>query len=261
MAQSPALIDSILSHNTTLQALQGQHEADQIQNRSDLRWEDPEAEVGYTFGTPKGVEAQTSLSVTQSVDWALLTGQTKKRVRATNEKRTQIYLAERQKIAAEIRRQLTRLIYYNRLCTELQERLLHAREVQKLYQTRYSTGDINQIEWNKVCLNTGITKAELSRARTEQQYVLLDLQRLNGDRPLTCTDTVYSLAPLPALIDFQEMVVTRHPVLMGAEAAVNEAEQAVKVARAQAFPALEFGYSGDYTKGLRSNGFTVGVRL
>ena len=260
-AQSPAWLDTLAANNTTLKTLEQKVEAELARNRATLRWDDPEAEVGYVFGTPKGVNAETSVSLTQSLDWGLLTGQKQKMIHAGNEVVLQNYLAERQQILAEGRRQLIQAVYYNRLCAELTDRLVRAREIQQLYETKFAQGDINRLEWNKVRLNTSITQTELDRARTAQRALNHELQRLNGGRELICTDTTYTLPALPAMVDLMRQVEERHPLYKGAEAAVTQASKAVKVARTEALPTLSVGYTGAFTKGLRSHGMKAGITI
>lgn len=260
-AQSSVWLDTIAANNTTLQVLKKQAEAEVLQNRSELRWENPEAEVGYVFASPKGVEARTSVSLTQSFDWSQVTGQKRKMVQAGNEVTRNAYLAERMNVLAEGRRLLTETVYYNRLCRELEVRLSRAHEIQSLYEGRFADGDINQVEWNKVRLNTSVTRTELERARSERKSLWLELQRLNGGKTLEVRDTAYTQPAMPAWIDLIEQIEERHPVLQGAEASVSQARSAVKVARAQAFPALSVGYTGDFAKGISSNGVKVGVSI
>ena len=260
-AQSPAWLDSIAANNSTLRALKGKLDADLTQNRAELRWEDPEAEVEYMFAAPKGVDAETSVTLTQSLDWSLITGHKRKMIKAADEVTQQSYRLERQNILAEGRRQLTLAVYFNRLCKELRDRLDRAHEVQKLYEGKYSSGDINRMEWNKVRLNTSITQTELERAQTERRALMLELQRLNGGKPLDCRDTTYTLPALPALVDFMRQIEHRHPLMKGAEAAVSQAEHAVKVVRTESFPSLNVGYTGTFSKGIRSNGMTVGLSI
>lgn len=260
-AQSPAWLDTLAANNTTLQTLKQQAEAESLQSRSDLRWEDPEVEIGHVFASPKGVEASTSVSVTQKFNWAQLTGQTRKAVRAAQAAAQHNYRTERMNILAEGRRLLTRVVYSNRLCQELEQRLQRALEIQELYEGRYADGDISRIEWNKVRLNTSVARTELEGARTERKALWLELERLNGGRPLEVTDTAYSLPALPALVDLEQLIESRHPLLQRADASVSQAQSEVKVARAQAFPALSVGYTGEFAKGIRSNGIKFGVSL
>ena len=260
-AQSSACLDSIAVNNTTLQALEGKMKAEMIQSESELRWEDPEAEVEYMFGAPKGVDPETSVTLKQTLDWGLVTGRARKMVKAGNEVALHAYRVERLNILSEARRQLTMAVYYNRLCAELRDRLERAHEVQKLYEEKFENGDINRMEWNKVRLNTSITQTELERAHTERRALMLDLQRLNGGKPLTCRDTSYALPQLPALVDFIRQIKHHHPLLLGAEAAVSQTGYAVQMARAQTIPNLSVGYLGSFSKGIRSNGMVVGLTI
>lgn len=260
-AQSPRLLDSIAANNTALRALQSKSEAEILKNNTNLRLADPEAEVGYMFGTPKGLSHRTNVSVSQSLDWALMTGRKRKLADAGNELSESVWRAERQRILSEARQSLTLAVFCNKLCSELERRLKLAREVERLYEAKFENGDINLLEVNKVKLNTSVAQAELKRARSERQRVQLDLQRLNGGVPLLCTDTLYAVEALPALSDLQERVGQSHPLVAGAQAAVAQSRENIRVAKAEAWPEFSVGFSGEYAKDSKYNGVTLGVRI
>ena len=167
-----------------------------------------------------------------------------------------------QQLLAEADQTLTSVVYYNKLCTELAQRAALANEVCQLYQQKFAQGDINQIEVNKVKLNASVSQAELERARNERQELLLQLQRLNGGLPLELADTCYPNAnqPLPALADLQS-AVAQSPALLAAQAAVAQQQAEVKLAKAEALPALMVGFQGEYIKENNYSGLSLGFSL
>ena len=76
-AQSPALLDTIARNNPTLRAALAGRRAAEAANRAETRLPDPEAEVAYLAGSPSGVPNRTNVSLTQELDWGVLTGRRK----------------------------------------------------------------------------------------------------------------------------------------------------------------------------------------
>jgi outer membrane protein, heavy metal efflux system len=264
-AQSSAWGDALLGivhNNSTLKAARSQLQASRLANGTTLKLPDPEAEVAYLFGSPQGVPNRTNVSVTQTLDWGVLTGRRKQLAGAGNQVAEAAYRQAEQQLLAEADQTLTSVVYYNKLCTELAQRAALANEVCQLYQQKFAQGDINQIEVNKVKLNASVSQAELERARNERQELLLQLQRLNGGQPLELADTCYPNAnqPLPALADLQG-AVAQSPALLAAQAAVAQQQAEVKLAKAEALPALMVGFQGEYIKDNNYSGLSLGFSL
>lgn len=252
----------VAQNNTTLKALYRQMQANVLGNEANLRLPDPEAEVAYLFGSPKGVPNRTNVTLTQSLDWDVLLGRRKALAKANNQVAYANYRLEVSKVLTEADRLLTNIIYYNKLCKELEQRNALATELQTLYQKKFERGDINQMELNKVSLNTSVSRAEYARACSERQQLLTSLQALNGCQPIEVADTLYPLEgeALPPMSLFAEALNVTPP-MQSAQAAVAQSEAEIKVAKAAAAPALTVGFQGEYIKQNNYSGLSVGFSL
>ena len=252
----------IAQNNTTLKALHRQMQASDLANGSNLSLTDPEAEVAYLVGTPKGVPNRTNVSLTQSLDWDVLLGRRSALAKANNQVAYNDYRRAVQQVLAEADEQFTSLVYYNKLCGELSQRQTLAEEIERLYQQKFERGDINQLEVNKVRLNASVCRADWARAHNERQQILANLQRLNGGHAVAFTDTVYPLAgkALPPLVDFQSALAGSLAV-QTAQAAVAQSEAEIKVAKAEGLPALTVGFQGEYIKQNNYSGLSLGFTV
>lgn len=252
----------IAQNNTTLKALHRQMQASVLANGSNLSLPDPEAEVAYLVGTPKGVPNRTNVSLTQSLDWDVLLGRRSALAKANNQVAYNDYRRAVQQVLTEADEQFTSLVYYNKLCGELSQRQTLAEEIERLYQQKFERGDINQLEVNKVRLNASVCRADWARANNERQQILANLQRLNGGHAVAFTDTVYPLAgkALPPLIDFQSALAGSLAV-QTAQAAVAQSEAEIKVAKAEGLPALTVGFQGEYIKQNNYSGLSLGFSV
>lgn len=252
----------IAQNNTTLKALHRQMQASVLANGSNLCLPDPEAEVAYLVGTPKGVPNRTNVSLTQSLDWDVLLGRRSALAKANNQVAYNDYRRAVQQVLTEADEQFTSLVYYNKLCGELSQRQTLAEEIERLYQQKFERGDINQLEVNKVRLNASVCRADWARANNERQQILANLQRLNGGHAVAFTDTVYPLAgkALPPLVDFQSALAGSLAV-QTAQAAVAQSEAEIKVAKAEGLPALTVGFQGEYIKQNNYSGLSLGFSV
>lgn len=252
----------IAQNNTTLKALHRQMQASVLANGSNLSLTDPEAEVAYLVGTPKGVPNRTNVSLTQSLDWDVLLGRRSALAKANNQVAYNDYRRAVQQVLTEAAEQFTSLVYYNKLCGELSQRQTLAEEIERLYQQKFERGDINQLEVNKVRLNASVCRADWARANNERQQILANLQRLNGGHAVAFTDTVYPLAgkALPPLVDFQSALAGSLAV-QTAQAAVAQSEAEIKVAKAEGLPALTVGFQGEYIKQNNYSGLSLGFTV
>lgn len=252
----------VVSNNTQLQVARKEMKAQQLANGTELRLADPEAEVAYFAGSPKGVPGRTNVSLTQSLDWSVLLGRRKQLAKVENRQAELVYQQQLQQVVAETDRTLTQLVYYNQLCAELQQRKVLADELSVLYQKKFEQGDIHQMELNKIRLNAAVSLSELTRAQAERAQMLQQLQQLNGGKSIEMNDTLYPAAnqPLPALSAFTAAVQSM-PSVMLAKSGYEQQQAALRLAKSEALPALTVGFQGEYVKENNYSGLSVGFTL
>ena len=254
-------MQAIARNNTTLKAMHAQLQATLLANSADNALPDPEAEVAYMFGSPKGVEPRTNVAVTQSLDWGVLTGRRRKLSKAANTAAMAEYRVAFQKVMSEADAALVQMVYYNRLQAELETRCHETRNIMLMYEKKYTDGDVNLIELNKVRLNTAVSEAELQRAKADRAAVAQTLQRLNGGAPITMPDTVYpATTALPPLATLKEAMP--HTAAMAqAEASLAQSTAAVKLAKVEGMPEFTVGFQGEYIKDNNYSGPSIGLSI
>ena len=254
-------MQAIARNNTTLKAMHAQLQATLLANSADNVLPDPEAEVAYLFGSPKGVEPRTNVAVTQSLDWGVLTGRRRKLSKAANTAAMAEYRVAFQKVMSEADAALVQMVYYNRLQAELEARCHEARNIMLMYEKKYTDGDVNLIELNKVRLNTALSEAELQRAKADRAAVAQTLQRLNGGAPIAMPDTVYpattALPPLATL----KAAMPHTAAMAQAEASLAQSIAAVKLAKVEGMPEFTVGFQGEYIKDNNYSGPSIGLSI
>lgn len=256
-------LEEIASNNVQIQAYRSQLQAQQAANGAALRLPDPEAEVAYLFGSPKGIPNRTNVSLTQTLDWSVILGRKRALAEADNQVALQTYRSALQRVLADADRALTSVVYSNRLCSELTLRDSIARDMLKLYAEKFQRGDISQLEYNKVRLNASMSQAELARAESERMQAQLALQALNGGKPLDFSSANYpsSAQSLPPMDSLLQVAQLSSPAVAAAQAAIVQSRAQERVARAEALPQLTVGFQGEYIRQNNYSGLSVGFTL
>lgn len=260
-AQSPALLDTIARNNPTLRAALAGRRAAEAAHRAETRLPDPEAEVAYLAGSPSGVPNRTNVSLTQELDWGVLTGRRKGLVEAADRTAAARQRGVYREVMADALEQLVLLVHGNRMVAEMEARLALAQQVEGLCLKLYDKGDLTEPEMNKARLNTVVAKADRQRAADERAAVMARLRALNGGLSFVCNDTVYSLPADDLCRAAETRSLPRTAAVEGAEAAVAEAEAEVKLARAQQWPSFTVGFQGEYIRQNNYSGLSLGLSL
>ena len=259
--QPLALLDTIARNNPTLRAALAGRRAAEAANRAETRLPDPEAEVAYLAGSPSGVPNRTNVSLTQELDWGVLTGRRKGLVEAADRTAAARQRGVYREVMADALEQLVLLVHGNRMVAEMEARLALAQQVEGLCLKLYDKGDLTEPEMNKARLNTVVAKADRQRAADERAAVMARLRALNGGLSFVCNDTVYSLPADDLCRAAETRSLPRTAAVEGAEAAVAEAEAEVKLARAQQWPSFTVGFQGEYIRQNNYSGLSLGLSL
>lgn len=257
-----SVLQQVNRNNPTLQTQRAQLQASQLANGSALALPDPEVELAYLIGSPSGVPNRTNVSVTQTLDWGVLLGRRKALAQCANKQALTAYALEQQKVWREADEAYTQLVYANKLCLELQQRFALAKELDSLYQLKFSRGDVNQLEVNKVRLNASVSKAEWQRAQAERTSWLTTLQRLNGGLAVAVADTLYpTLNAEQFTLAHLQQLLQQSPLATLAQQQLEAAQAQVAVAKAEALPALTVGFQGEYIRANNYSGLSLGFSL
>ena len=256
-----AQMQTIARNNASLRALHSSLEATRLANGADNALPDPEAEVAYMFGSPKGVPNRTNVAVTQTLPWGVLIGHRSRLSKAANSSAAATYRVAFQRVMGEADAALVSMVHLNRLCRELESRLAQARDIASMYEKKFKNGDISIVELNKVRLNASVAEAELQRAKADRHAAEQTLQALNGGQPLAVADTLYPIAAVLPPLDVLKADLARSAAVTQAEASVAESEAAIKLAKTEGLPQLTVGFQGEYIKDNNYSGPSVGLSI
>lgn len=256
------VLGEIESNNTTLKALKYSAEAEKIGNRTDIFLDDPNVGFNYLWGNPSSIGNRYDISVSQSFDFATLSGKKSKTAQHKNELVDWQYRAERMNILLEAKTYYIDVVYYNALINEMRRRQTLTASIAAAEKVRLDKGDANIIDYNKVVFEQKTTEARLQGIVIERDGVLAQLVRLNGGKDITVTDTTFDIAELPS--DFSEWYTAaagKSPIISFVKKNIELRRSEVALAKSMNLPTITAGYMSENVVGERFQGISLGVTV
>ena len=259
-------IDNVLTevekNNTTLSAYRKSVDAQKIGNKTGITPQNPEVEFNYLWGNPSAIGNRTDFSVKQSFDFPTAYSYKNQISNLKNEQAELEYKKQRNEVLYQTRLVCVKLTYYNALKAELNKRHANAQKVADAYKTKYSTGDVGILEFNKAQVNLlNVTKEQESN-EIERNALLSELTTLNGGNAINFTDSLFSLQTIPA--DFEQWftsVETNNPLLQWVKQEIAISEKQVKLNTANSLPKFYGGFMSEKVVGQQFQGVTVGITI
>lgn len=266
MAQSHGSVVDILKmveqNNLQLKAARSQTEADKSGNLTATNWTDPEVEFGYLWGGPASIGKRKDVSVSQSIDLATLGGQRKRLAKAQNLLEDYRYEVIRQSVLAQADKVLLALIYSNRKLDMQRERKEYAQIIMSCMQRRLDAGEGNILDLNQAKMNLTAEEAELARLESEHMALQEELNVLNGGQAVSVESAQFGEVVFPVNFDsWYSEVEAKIPALDVTRQKTAVAASQVAVVKAEGLPSLSVGYMGEFTRGERYQGATIGLSI
>lgn len=257
-----SVLSMIEKNNTTLKALRTSSEADKLDNRVGLTLSDPEIGFGYMWNNMPGTPEKKNVSVTQSFDYATISGLKSKVAKNKNQLIEWQYLTDRMNIMLEAKQYALDVIFYNAMLKELGERKEHVSEIAEVQKKRLANGDGNRLEYNNALLNLLKLEGEIKKYKTEQNTALSQLVRLNGGKAVQLDDDSFSPIAMPSNYDtWYTETEKKNPVLSYVKQEIEVSKKQLSLNKSMGLPSFSAGYSGEFAGDERTQGFTIGVSI
>lgn len=257
-----ALLDEIEKNNTFLKATRDSYEAERTGNKTGLNLADPQIDFGHNWYNKGEDVREIDFTVTQELDWGVLTGQKKKTARQKNNMLDLQYRTDRNTLRLKALQELLNLVYCDAVLKEWQARLADARTLSQSYAELLGKGAVNQIEYNRTKLYCASLEAGYGKAETERRAVLDRLKGLNGGKDLVYKELNYDSERLPE--DFETWFAqaeVANPQLRYMKETVDLSRNEMKLVRTQNLPNLTVGYTTEQSLAEGKRGFIVGFSL
>lgn len=251
----------IQANNRNLKASQSENEALRTENMAGLNLANPEVSVSYMWGQPSDVPGKTNVEVSQSFDFATLSG-AKKRVASANNAVASAQLeVERQALAFETEKLLINYLYQRHLCQEL-ERQLGLLDSLNVYAGKgLQKGSITRLDYNKLELERMSMQNTLSRARSECESLSRDIYALNAGEILALPEN-WPAATLPESFDnWVNLIQETNPEMKVLALDVKRNADEVTLRKREGLPEFSLGYVNELVKEDNYHGVALGFSL
>lgn len=255
-------LDEIELNNSFLKSMRDEAEAERLANKTNVNLPDPE--IGFTHNWyTKGSNLRVKeFSVTQELDWAVITGQRKRISRKKNELVELQYVQDRNGVRLRALQELISLVHATSWLKELKSRENDAATLAEAYQKMLESGKTNVIEANRARLNLVRVANDVKRAETDRQELLNRLKALNGGMELAHVVTEYGNNELP--LDFEGWCAEAenvNPELAYVRQTVKLSQQELKQTRTEYIPNLSVGYATEQSPVEGKHALVLGLRI
>lgn len=257
------VLRSIEENNPSLRSARFEKEAGEAGNRADALPDSPEVEFNYLWGDSE-MGNRHDLRVTQSIDFATLTGQKAGMASARNELASLEYKAARQSVLLEAKQHCIDLVYFNALHSELEYHLSNADRLVTAYERKVELGGSSVLELNNARLHRSTVHGQLKKVDLERERLLLELQRMNGGEPVSCNET--DLSGLSGVLpeDFETFfneASEASPAMRYAQQQTDVQKRQLSMDRTAWLPDLTVGYMSEIAQPEAYRGLTFGVAV
>lgn len=261
-SETENILRQITDNNTTLKALRLQTEADKREQLTGIYPGNPAIGYNYLWGSPSVIGDRQDFSVVQEFDFPTAYSY-RKQIAGLQHRQTDFGYANRLRELRQMAGQLCmEAIGYNIRDARLEERLHHARQLVSGYRSKYSAGEIGQLELNKAELHLVNMEREQRSVVAEREMVLAALARLNGGEPVLLQSVQFPELTLPGDVDaWLSHVVSKHPTLEWLRTAVEISSRQADLGKALSLPRLHTGYMSEQVAGQSFRGITAGITL
>lgn len=251
----------IQANNRNLKASLSENEAQRTENMTGLNLANPEVSVSYMWGQPSDVPNKTNVEVSQSFDFATLSGAKKRVATANNAVASAQLEVERQALALEAENLLINYLYQRHLCQEL-ERQLSLLDSLNVYAGKgLQKGSITRLDYNKLELERMSMQNTLAQARSECESLSRDLYALNGGESFPLPEN-WPAATLPESFDnWVKLNQEANPEMKVLALDVKRNADEVTLRKREGLPEFSLGYVNELVKEGNYHGVALGFSL
>lgn len=252
----------ILTSNRSLKSERAVVDVEKSENMTGLNLPNPEVEFAYQWGTPGSSPDKKILDVSQSFDFATLSGGKRRVASRRNAVAEHNYATSRMSVAGDIDRQMTEAVYLTRMANlyMLADTLMS--QFEHASQARLRQGDMTPIEYNMVLMQRRNSVTDIALNKIEIESVMSELSRLAGGEMPAWRPTEYCAWTVPAdLAAWVSSSAESNPEVGVARAESELATDEVSLRRKEGLPSFSLGYTSEMIHEDNHFGVSVGVEL
>lgn len=256
------IISMIEKNNQTLNAYKNENEAIKQANMTGLNLPDPEVGFTYMWGQTAEILDKINIDVVQSFDFATLSGAKKKVAVAENKLADSQFGMQRRDILSEAVRTLINITYCNATNELYLQRITQLQQLVEMSSEAMEKGESSALTMNQLHFELLTLENEAKLNEIELNTLLLELQRLNGGKPIEFLSTEFPSYSLPDSFDeWYKTAAERNPTLQNLRDAVRVSTSQLSLSKSEGLPSFSVGYVNELIKGDNHHGITFGLSI
>lgn len=252
----------IAGGNRSLRASTLVTEAARAENLTGLTLANPEVDFAYQWGSPSEVEDKILLDVSQSFDFATLSGAKKDAARARNRIADAELDAERVRIIGDADALMTKAVYLQRLDNLYSTIECEMASMMEAARKSVGAGILTAVDANSIRMELSTLSSEKKVNRIELDGTTALLRCMAGGNELDWTPADYMEYMLPAQFSsWCQEAVERNPATAVARETLLSADSEIKLRRREGLPEFSLGYTSEMVRSEDYYGVSLGVSL
>lgn len=236
--------------------------AEHAENHTGLNLANPEVEFSYQWGSPSGVPDKKTLAVSQSFDFATISGAKRRLAEAKDMVSDRNLRLAMRDVAAEADAIMTDAVYRRRLASYYESSIRLSESVLRIAEKGKANGILTVVDVNSLKIELNSLKAEADINRLEEDALMASLTRLSGGRSIQWEPTEYMAYELPADISEWSSAMTQaSPEIEIARARTVEADKEVSLRKTEGLPSVSLGYTSEMVPESNYHGISVGIDI
>ena len=256
------VLEEIETNNTLLKALRAENDALKLQNLTGLNLADPEVSFAYMWGQPSDVPNKISVGVSQSFDFATLSG-AKKRVADCQNNMVELeYKQNCLTLMLEAEQELIGVACYNALIEVYDERIEQLNRKSISLHDALDKGETTIMEVNVADIELKSVQNDRRMAVIERDALLLELKRLNGGNELQfCVVEFPDVAVAKSFDEWYAEAEAKNPLLQYLKANIELNKEEISLSKSNNLPGFSVGYVNELVAGDNHHGVSVGLSI
>lgn len=254
-----AITDSVLTNNKTLSANRQYAETQKLSAKTGIYLPNP----SVSFDKLNNASGNYSeMVISQSFDFPSAYVHKSRIANLTVSQAEEQFRQTKIEVIVNVAQVYAELLFLNRKVSILTKRQAMAEQLQAGVEKRLNVGDANIFEVNRVRTELVKTQSELQITESRRKALNMRLAELNGGKPLTVNDTVFSGLPWFIISDSTvNVITTRNPQLKQWDTEIQIARQNTSLQWSLSMPKFEIGYRQDVNTGQTFSGVHAGVTI
>ena len=255
------VLDSVAANNLQIKASSENRDAEVAFTRTGLTPVDPQVEYGYFPGSNTAIGNKSTLSVLQSFYFPTVYSRKKTGAKLSGEKSGELHRFNARNILIEAASQYLELVYLDKYAVELKKRAADAENVKTLFEKRLQSGDANQLELNKVRMESLRWANELSLNEARMTEKIQVLASMNGGRSFAFANSEYPLEQLLPVDSIIAKAIDKDPLLKAMGFEQQLAGNNVKLQKSLWLPQFKAGYGQETILNGSYRGIQAGITI